>query len=627
MLWIAFLALLFVVIESAQTPISNWEAVDMSADGKYMTAVVYGGGIYISTDYGGNWTQSLFVNSRWFSVKLSSTGQYQLVTTTSSAQCATSFDYGQTWAVDYSCSSQTMSFGFQAAMDATGKYRGVAMHTEDNKQDYFYLSSTFGNVWTRFSASATNFYPYAFGISGDGQYQMVGNYYGTIYYSTNFGSSFSSSTYTTGGGWTCIAISYNASVAIATSFDSDGAGTGGLYLSTDRGISWYRQRTGSFVDVAGDYSGRYWAATDTFFLYLSTNFGATWTISTSIPPTSSFVYEGVSISRSGGQVIAAAGYGKCIYVSRNRGQTWSECVDTRPPTMAPTSSSQVTGPPTVAPSGPTQSPTIAPTSNSANAPTFRPTTYAPSSNSSKSDGSGGIGIGTVSSLSFSSLSTTNQIAIAVVLVLVICCCCIPACYFIYRRRYRPAVKTTGRRKKGKKGGQNDDDDDDESVERMVVGNGKVELPPVSSGVTNGPKTGKEGLSKAMAKKKRKKNIAPPRKKKNRHRNEDDDDDDDDDANDEGEGDGDRDGNDEENQNQQDEGEKTPLKPNRSPVRPRPDGPPPSEGASTKNQSSGGFLSSFTSSKRNTSAPAATKSAKSGKKGNEEERLMPPDENA
>ncbi len=64
MLWFCLLLLLFVVIESAQTPLSRWQTVGMSDTGQYMTAAVYEGGIYISSDYGGNWTQSLFINSR-----------------------------------------------------------------------------------------------------------------------------------------------------------------------------------------------------------------------------------------------------------------------------------------------------------------------------------------------------------------------------------------------------------------------------------------------------------------------------------------------------------------------------------------------------------------------------------
>jgi hypothetical protein len=46
--------------------------------GKYQTAVVYGGYIYRSTNYGVTWTQATSDTSRnWSSVAMSSDGKYQ----------------------------------------------------------------------------------------------------------------------------------------------------------------------------------------------------------------------------------------------------------------------------------------------------------------------------------------------------------------------------------------------------------------------------------------------------------------------------------------------------------------------------------------------------------------------
>jgi len=54
----------------------QWRSVSISSDGKYQTAVVYNGQIYISDDYGATWTA---VDSArvWYSVSMSSDGRYQ----------------------------------------------------------------------------------------------------------------------------------------------------------------------------------------------------------------------------------------------------------------------------------------------------------------------------------------------------------------------------------------------------------------------------------------------------------------------------------------------------------------------------------------------------------------------
>lgn len=617
------LLLLFIVcIDCAQTPLNKWQAVAMSSTGQYITGAVYEGGLFYSSDYGSTWSQTLYIDSRWFSIAMSSTGQYQMVTSTNSSQCAVSFDYGQSWTVNYACTGglTTYSYGFRAAMDYTGQYRSVAMistATSKTNNDYIFQSSNFGTTYARYApASISNFLPYAVGISGDGQYRIFGNYNGALYYSTNYGASFTRALNGGGStGWTSVALSYNGSIAVASSFMS------GLYRSTDYGVTWEKALSGYFIAVVCESKGTVWYATDTYFLYISTNAGITFTKVTTAPQSTDFLIQDIATSSgNNGATVAIAGYGKCIYLSYNRGVTWTDCVDTRAPTFAPTTIAR--GPtvsPTRAPSGPTMTP------SSVLRPTFRPSTLAPTANTTKDSQSdvGKIVSKVPFSLSFSSMSTTNQIAVAVVIVLVICCCCVPACYFMYRRN-KSTKKKGGKKQKGKMHNgllvEGDGDDEDGDVETVQIGkNGKIlgsSGGVFGGGAAAGPTKTKDPTAAMAARKKKKKNAPPPppRHKKKRHRDGDDDGGEGDGGGGDDGGDGDGDGGgDGGGQADAEEDTVEPTQPPSQPAQqrsgklvakkgsfhsiPRPAGPPTDLGESHKQPSSkgsgtGGFLASL-----------------------------------
>lgn len=523
MLWLCFVLVFLTGVGCSQSPLGRWQAVGMSETGQYMTAALYEGGLYTSSDYGINWIQSLFIDSRWFSIAVSSSGQYQMVTSTSTSQCAVTFDYGQTWTVSYSCTGglTTYGYGFHAAMDSTGRYRAVAMLTDQSAADHIFKSSNYGTTWARYNpSSVSNFFPYGVAISGNGRYQLITNYYGSIYYSSNFGSSFSASV--NGGGsreWTSVTISQNGSIAVATSFDS------GIYRSTDFGVTWANVLTGHYIHAVCEKTGQYWFATDTYFLMYSSDYAATWTKIVSIASTADFIYQGLAMSSDNlGMTVAVAGYGKCVFLSYNRGASWSECVDTRAPTISPTLAVQ--GPsaePTYAPSGPTLSPTA---SSPASRPTFRPSTLSPTANATDPGGKGTLDkvVGNIpTSFSLTSLNSTNQIAVAVVLVLVVCCCCVPAGYFLYRRNSKDKFT-----KKGKKKGLVSDEDDGD-VETMIIGKNQTggrgdSVKGAFAGARKPGAKSKDPTAAMAARKKKKKNAPPPppRHKKKQRQHDDDD---------------------------------------------------------------------------------------------------------
>jgi photosystem II stability/assembly factor-like uncharacterized protein len=77
----------------------NWQAVAISSDGLYQSAIENGGDIYTSSDYGNTWT---FVSDpnlndlTWESIALSATGQYQTALQQNGGIYISS-DYGYSW--------------------------------------------------------------------------------------------------------------------------------------------------------------------------------------------------------------------------------------------------------------------------------------------------------------------------------------------------------------------------------------------------------------------------------------------------------------------------------------------------------------------------------------------------
>ena len=84
---------------ASDAPQLYWNYVCQSDDGRYAFAVTKSSNnrIYRSTNYGVNWTQSNSMVASWFSIAISSTGQYGLATLEASGGLYFSDDYGYNW--------------------------------------------------------------------------------------------------------------------------------------------------------------------------------------------------------------------------------------------------------------------------------------------------------------------------------------------------------------------------------------------------------------------------------------------------------------------------------------------------------------------------------------------------
>jgi len=75
----------------------SWQSIAMSSDGRYLAAVVSGGHLYTSSDWGASWAaQTSAGNKHWYSIAMSSDGRY-LAAVVDSGHIYTSSDYGANW--------------------------------------------------------------------------------------------------------------------------------------------------------------------------------------------------------------------------------------------------------------------------------------------------------------------------------------------------------------------------------------------------------------------------------------------------------------------------------------------------------------------------------------------------
>ena len=145
---------------------SRYRGVDISSDAKYITTVqwnatTYTAQIMVSNDYGSTFVNKLsisrFVNS-WFSVAVSNSGQYQVVSepALSSFDYTTGYihvsnDYGQTWTTK-SFTQSGISYSFwKASISPTGKYQYVtnwASASVIQTTGYVYKSTDYGVTWS-----------------------------------------------------------------------------------------------------------------------------------------------------------------------------------------------------------------------------------------------------------------------------------------------------------------------------------------------------------------------------------------------------------------------------------------------------------------------------------------------
>jgi len=277
-----------------------WNSVSVSASGQYQTAVEFQGFIYISIDYGVNWTQKTSSSDNWRSVSVSASGQYQ----TALAYLGfiyISSDYGNNWTQKTSSSEEW----FSVSVSASGQYQTAVAY-----YSFIYISSDYGNTWTQ-TASSLNWDSVS--VSASGQYQTAGENQGFIHISSDYGITWYQTATSIGQVWSSVSISASGQYQTAV------ASAGFIYISTDYGITWSQTNTSIgtqyWESVSVSASGQYQIAMQfetglqTTNIFTSTDYGNTWNQTDNKPGLLK-----VSISASGQYMTAAANVGY-IYIS------------------------------------------------------------------------------------------------------------------------------------------------------------------------------------------------------------------------------------------------------------------------------------------------------------------------
>jgi len=271
----------------------GWDAVASAADGRKLVAVVNGGQIYTSTNYGVNWT-ARDANRAWSSVASSADGT-KLVACVNGGQIYTSTDSGVNW----------------SPRDAGRAWSGVASSLDGVKlvavvngaSGGIYTSENSGVNWT-VRGSLPNFT--ACVSSGNGSNMVATVSGGQIYVSTNAGFTF----FGRGSNlpWTCVASSGDGSRLVA------GVSSGSLYVSHDLGATWVPVNTSANwagVGCSADGS-RMLAVANGGGVYVSTDNGISWQQRANLP--TGATYTGAAVSGDGSTMVAVANSNP-IYIS------------------------------------------------------------------------------------------------------------------------------------------------------------------------------------------------------------------------------------------------------------------------------------------------------------------------
>jgi hypothetical protein len=282
----------------------------MSSDGHYQTAVAgtqgtpNTGNIYVSTDYGVNWTAKAPVVGVWTGIAMSADGRYQTATPydgptyNSQIQLYVSSDYGNTWQPKATVKAWTT-----VAMSSTGQYQLAGANANG-----VYLSTDSGNTWTLTSLPTSGlFYLTQLGVSADGTYMAAAAASSNVLYvSTDHGATWTQKTaagsqeyvsglavgsvgrhmtaytyiYPSGGGhWTSRDYgetwvnrgSPNSGILSISSSEQKQLGNG---YSNDFGITWIAVTPSNFTGTAMSSDGQYQTGVTLYGqIWRSSNFG------------------------------------------------------------------------------------------------------------------------------------------------------------------------------------------------------------------------------------------------------------------------------------------------------------------------------------------------------------------
>ena len=227
----------------------NWVSVTVSSDGKYQSAAVATSGqVYFSRDYGATWSTTAgldIMGNRWQDVAVSAeTGAVQVTCVSGGYLYVSSDGMGANWvstpvSIDGVVPQATNRVWQAVAVSANGQY-GLACVNNG----YLYRSVNSGATWVSSDINIDNNGIQAsprwwqdVGISANGKYQVACSLNsGNIFYSKNYGASWTSLTAAGSRAWSSVALSENGGTISATTNDA----TGGVWVYSMPDDQYYR---------------------------------------------------------------------------------------------------------------------------------------------------------------------------------------------------------------------------------------------------------------------------------------------------------------------------------------------------------------------------------------------------
>jgi hypothetical protein len=328
-----------------------WTSVSVSSTGQYQTAVIFGGEIYTSADYGKTWKVTGPAGAAsWGSVSVSSTGRHQTATSSGPGESDDkpggiyiSSDFGATWTEVSSAFKKLL--WTSVSMSSTGQYQTACVGSESfpfTGPGAIYTSKDYGASWDKQSSPVMTDDWRSVSVSSTGQYQTAVIFDGRIYTSADYGSAWTIST-APRANWISVSVS-SGTGQYQTAVDSgDKLLHDNIYDSADFGRTWtianpttsVRRAKWNCVSVSS--TGQYrtiTAATDgpdgkNFEIYTSSDFGAKWNVTTFVTALGELQGGIVSVSATGQYqtAITLALDSGNIYTSSNYGATWGMPVD------------------------------------------------------------------------------------------------------------------------------------------------------------------------------------------------------------------------------------------------------------------------------------------------------------
>jgi len=190
----------------------SWTSISCSQSGQYVVGTAFNDFIYLSSDYGINWKNTIALSKPWINVCISASGQYIYAATlyngSTDGYLYTSNNYG----ISFTQVTTTSRYWQKISSSASGQYVGAVAASVQTSltPDYIYISSNYGNNYTQVS---TSLYWQSISISGSGKYMIaatqgstVGSN-GVIYDSIDFGKTWTISGASTNQAYNGVCVS------------------------------------------------------------------------------------------------------------------------------------------------------------------------------------------------------------------------------------------------------------------------------------------------------------------------------------------------------------------------------------------------------------------------------------